>query len=203
MNQDSGSSREPKTARGKRTREKLMQAAEAEFGENGFHAVGIGDITRRAGVALGTFYVYFESKEEIFRALVAYMSHLTRRWIAERVADIPDRLTAERKGLEAFIEFVREHRGLYRIVSEAEFVANDAFHEHYETFAAGYREKMSEAGARGDIRAGDYDMWSWAIMGMAVFLGMRYAEWDDSVPASRVAETMADLIGNGIRPRGG
>ena len=36
-------------------------------------------------VALGTFYVYFDSKETIFRARVDYMSHLTRAWIAERV----------------------------------------------------------------------------------------------------------------------
>ncbi|MGK2926453.1 MAG: TetR/AcrR family transcriptional regulator, partial [Lysobacterales bacterium] len=53
MNQDSTSDKQPKTTRGQRTREKLLRAAEAEFGEKGFHTVGINDITRRAGVALG------------------------------------------------------------------------------------------------------------------------------------------------------
>jgi hypothetical protein len=38
-------------------------------------------------------------------------------------------------------------------------------------------------------------------MGMAVTLGMRYAEWDESIPASRIAETVVDLIANGIRPQ--
>jgi len=201
MNQVSSSDKIPKTARGKRTREKLLRAAEIEFGEKGFHEAAVSGITYRAGVALGTFYTYFESKEEIFQALVSYMSHRTRSWIAERVADAADRLTAERRGLEAYIEFVCQHKGIYRIISEAEFVANDAFREHYTTFASAYRANLKEAGKRGDIREGDYEIWSWAIMGMAVTLGMRYAEWDESIPASRIAEIVVDLIANGIRPQ--
>lgn len=198
MNQVSGSDKTPKTARGKKTREKLLQAAEIEFGERGFHEAAISGITQRAGVALGTFYVYFDSKEEIFRALVSYMGHLTRSWIASRVADAPDRLTAERLGLEAFIEFVREHKNLYRVVSEAQFVADDAFHDYYETFAEAYRENLTEAGGRGEIRGGDYAAWAWAMIGMAVFLGMRYADWDESKSAAEVAAAVSDLISNGM-----
>jgi len=69
MNQVSSSKKTPKTKRGRLTREKILRAAETEFGEKGFHEAAISAITHRAGVALGTFYVYFESKEEIFRAL--------------------------------------------------------------------------------------------------------------------------------------
>ena len=201
MNQDSSSARIPKTARGRRTREKLLSAAEAEFGERGFHAVGIGDITRRAGVALGTFYVYFESKEAIYRDLVSYLSHRVRSWVGERVAGVPDRLTAERMGLEAFLEFTRQHPGLYRIISEAEFVANDAFVDHYMGFARAYRENLEKAGQRGDIREGDYEVWSWAIMGMMMFLGLRFADWDNATPPAEVAEKVQDLIANGIGRR--
>jgi AcrR family transcriptional regulator len=201
MNQVSSSDKTPKTARGKRTREKLLRAAEIEFGEKGFHEAAVSGITYRAGVALGTFYTYFESKEEIFQALVSYMSRRTRSWIAERVADAPDRLTAERLGLEAYIEFVCQHKGIYRIISEAEFVANEAYREHYTGFANAYLDNLKKAGKRGEIREGDYETWSWAIMGMAVTLGMRYAEWDESIPASRIAETVVDLIANGIRPK--
>ena len=203
MNQVSSSNKAPKTKRGKLTREKLLQAAEIEFGEKGFHEAAVSGITYRAGVALGTFYTYFESKEEIFQALVSFMSQRTRRWIAERVADAPDRLTAERKGLEAYIEFARQHKGIYRIISEAEWVANDAYREHYTGFAEAYQDNLKKAGESGDIREGDYEMWSWAIMGMAVTLGIRYAEWDESIPVSEIAKTIADLIANGLRPNQG
>lgn len=198
MNQVSSLNKIPKTARGKRTREKLLQAAEIEFGERGFHDAAISGITSRAGVALGTFYVYFDSKEEIFRALVSYMGHLTRAWIAQRVAEAPDRLSAERLGLEAFIEFVRKHRNLYKIVSEAEFVAEDAFRGYYRVFADAYRENLEQAAQRGDIRAGDFEVWAWTLIGMNVFLGMRYAVWDESRSAAEIGAAVADLIGRGL-----
>ena len=201
MNQLSGNDKTPKTARGKKTRDKLLQAAEIEFGDKGFHSAAISGITHRAGVALGTFYTYYESKEEIFHDLVTYMSHRTRRWIGERVAGAPDRMAAERLGIEAYIEFARRHKGIYRIITEAEFVANDAYRELYESFASAYRDNLKQAGESGDIREGDYETWTWAIMGIAVFLGMKYTEWDNNVPAARVAEIVTDLIANGIRPR--
>jgi len=200
MNQHSTSKKIPKTARGQKTREKLLRAAEAEFGERGFHSVAINDITRRAGVALGTFYVYFESKEEIFRALVSHMSRTVRTWVAERVADAPDRLSAEREGIKAYLEFVRGHKGLYRIISEAEFVANDAFVEHYTVFANAYRDALATAADRGEIRDGDFEVWAWAIMGIAVFLGMRFVIMDESKSPAEVADIMTDLIANGIKP---
>jgi len=200
MNQVSTLNKIPKTARGKRTLEKILQAAEIEFGEKGFHDASVSGITYRAGVALGTFYNYFESKEEIFTALVSYMSQRTRLWIAERIAGAPDRMTAERKGLEAYIEFARQHKGIYRIITEAEFVANEAYREHYTSFAKAYQHNLSKAADHGEIREGDYEMWSWAIMGMAVTLGIRYAEWDENTPVAAIAESVADLIANGIRP---
>ncbi len=198
MNQHSTSEKLPKTSRGQKTREKLLKAAEAEFGARGFHAVAISDITRSAGVALGTFYVYFESKEEIFRALVSYMGRTVRSWVAERIAGAPDRLAAEREGVKAYLEFVRQHKGLYRIISESEFVANDAFMDHYMVFAKAYQEALAAAAGRGEIREGDYEVWAWAIMGMDVFLGMRFAEWDEGSKPGKVADDVADLLAYGL-----
>jgi len=201
MNQHSSSAKQPKTRRGRKTREKLLQAAEAEFGERGFPDASIASITQRAGVALGTFYVYFDSKEEIFRALVSYMGDLTRQWIVERVAESPDRLTAERRGVEAFIEFVRTHRNLYRVVSMAQFVAEDAFRDYYQVFADAYRENLERAAGRGEIRRGDSEVWCWALIGMTVFLGMRFADWDEARSAEDIAAAASDLVAHGMAPQ--
>lgn len=198
MNHYSTSAKIPKTRRGRETREKLLQAAEIEFGERGFHEAAISGITQRAGVALGTFYVYFDSKEAIFRSLVSYMGELTRKWISERIGATTDRLTAERRGVEAFIEFVHTHRNLYKIVSEAQFVAEDAFREYYSVFASAYRENLVTAGSNGQIRDGDYEVWAWALIGMNVFVGMRYSDWEQTSSASEIATTVADLVGNGM-----
>jgi len=198
MNQHSTSDKIPKTKRGRKTREKLLHAAEAEFGERGFPEASIASITQRAGVALGTFYVYFESKEEIFRALVSHMGELTRQWIGERVAESPDRLTAERRGVEAFIEFVRSNRNLYRVVSMAQFVAEDAFREYSSVFASAYEENLRRAAKAGDIREGDCEVWSWALIGMTVFLGMRFADWDEERSVEDIAAAASELVSKGM-----
>jgi AcrR family transcriptional regulator len=59
------------TARGRRTRAVLVEAARKVFAETPFPDTRIADITGRAGVANGTFYTYFDSKEEIFREVAA------------------------------------------------------------------------------------------------------------------------------------
>src|SRR3954471_7683973 len=179
--------KEPRTERGRKTLRRLIEAAAAEFGERGFHEAAITGITARAGVALGTFYTYFESKEELFRALVRDMSQATRAHVAEAVRDAPDRLAAERIGLAAFIAFTRRHPELYRIIEEAQFVAEDVYREHYLTFVDGYRRNLAAARRRCEIQAGTGDVEetdearAWALIGMSVFLGMRYGIWDRSL----------------------
>ena len=59
------------TARGLRTRAALVAAAKEVFEEISFPESRITDITARAGVASGTFYTYFDSKEEVFREVAA------------------------------------------------------------------------------------------------------------------------------------
>lgn len=189
---------EPKTARGKRTRDKILEAAATEFGTKGFHDTGITDITKTAGVALGTFYTYYKSKEVVFRALVSHMGELTREWIAQRIAGAPDRLSAERMGIAAFIEFAREHKDLYRIVMEAQFVAKDSYVEYYSIFADSYARNLSDAAQKGEIRAGHDEERAWALIGMSVFLGLKYGVWDETRAPEDIADAVADLLENGL-----
>lgn len=188
----------PKTARGRKTLGKLLDAAALEFGERGYHDAAITGITQRAGVAQGTFYVYFESKEAIFRSLVSHMGHLTRQWIAGRVETATDRISAERIGIQAFLEFVREHKNLYRIVMEAQFVLPDAYRDYFEAFAEAYSRQLTEAAQKGEIRQSGEEF-VWALIGMSVFLGLRYSIWDESQDPKAIANAVADLLENGLR----
>lgn len=60
----------PPTARGRRTRLALIAAARTVFERDGFQAARISDISQLAGMAHGTFYTYFDSKEEAFAAII-------------------------------------------------------------------------------------------------------------------------------------
>src|SRR5919205_6803 len=117
----------PRTARGERTLRKILDAARDEFGERGFSDSSIVGITQRAGVALGTFYTYFDSKEALFQALVRDMSGQVRDNVGPAFAGARDGLDGERRALEAFLKFAHDHRAIYRIIDESEFVEPAAY----------------------------------------------------------------------------
>lgn len=60
----------PRTKRGERTRTALVAAAREVFERDGYLDAKIADISKAAGTAAGSFYTYFDSKEEIFTAVV-------------------------------------------------------------------------------------------------------------------------------------
>ncbi len=196
-----GAGKAPRTERGRRTMRAILDAAALEFGERGFHEASISGITRRAGVALGSFYTYFDSKDAVFRALVRVMSDQVRDHVAPLIRAAPDQLAAERAGLLHFIEFVRGHKELYRIIDEAEFVDPESFRLHYATTAERIAKRLQAAATRGEVRGDVSEVHAWAIMGMNVFLGLRYGVWEEDVSPEAVAETIGDMLATGIAPR--
>lgn len=196
-----GASKAPRTARGERTLRKILDAARQEFGERGFSDSSIVGITQRAGVALGTFYTYFDSKEALFQALVRDMSAQVRDTVAPAYQEATDALDGARRGLELFLEFVRDHRDIYRIIDEAEFVDPRAYREHYETTATRIAARYAAARDKGEIASEltdeDLLILAWASMGANVFLGLRFFVWD-SADTKRVAEITNRLLRKGI-----
>jgi len=176
------------------TRQRLLDAAERVFGANGYHDASIAEITRVAGVGLGTFYEYFDSKESIFKELVRYMSHELRRRIAERVAAYPSRVEKERVGFQTFFEFVLDHRDLYWIVLQSQFVDEQTYKWYYQRLAEGYRRGLQDAQARGEVTVRDLDTLAYALLGMGSMLGMRWVLWENRLPPDEVIETLGQLV---------
>lgn len=191
----------PKTRRGARTVRKLLDAAQEEFGSKGFHEASVAGITTAAGTAQGTFYIYFKSKEELFRTLVFDLGRRLRDFLGDEVEESADRLTAEAQGMMAFIRFVRLYPNLYRIVLEAQFVDPEAFRLYFQDFGAAYRARCEAAATRGEIRIKDADAESWALMGISLFLGLRYGIWEADRDPAPVVDSVMDMIANGLKPR--
>jgi len=66
----------PRSRKGAKTRARLVAAAKEIFEESGFLDARISDIADRAGLSHGSFYHYFDSKEEIFREVAATVDEL-------------------------------------------------------------------------------------------------------------------------------
>ncbi len=189
-----------RTKRGAARRAQILESAEKVIGEKGFSAASIADITRTAGTAQGTFYIYFASKEEIFRELVLEMGRVTRAIMSEAVAGAPDRIASEEAGLRAFLTFVAERPTLYRIVEEARFVDPEAYQAYFSDFGKAYAVGLQAAQDSGELTPGDAEVRAWMLMGISKTLGDRFVLWDSEPDIDHVVEEAMKLITKGIKP---
>ncbi|QDG75884.1 TetR/AcrR family transcriptional regulator [Labrenzia sp. PHM005] len=191
---------QPKTARGEATRRAILSAAERVIGEKGYNDASIGHITSEAGVAQGTFYIYFKTKEQVFSELVLEMGRLVRHTISESSVSLTDRLDVEKAGLTAFLRFVRAHPNLYKIVQEALFVDPAAYQEYYSKFVTGYRVGLLAAVKKGQISEGDAEIRAWALMGIGRALGEQLVVFHTKKTIPELVDSAHHLIVNGLKP---
>lgn len=186
---------EPRTGKGSRTRRRLLEAAEQVFADRGYHDASIVKITEAAGVAQGTFYIYFKSKQQVFDELVIDLNHRVRQAMAEASSQGANRSDAERRGFEAFFRFTGEHPALYRIIRQAEFVSPEMLRFHYDKLSEGYIEALRNASDSGEIGRLDPEVAAFALMGLGEMIGMRFILWGDGKPLpGRVQDELQRLI---------
>jgi AcrR family transcriptional regulator len=184
------------TARGERTRSRLLGAGEEVFGRRGYHEASIADITNGAGVAQGTFYLYFDSKRDLLRAVVEERGHELRATLAHATTAVVGRIPKEEAGFAAFFAWMAQHRALCRIVRQSEYVDSDLYRDWYRQLADGYAHALRTAIDDGEItEVDDVETLAYALMGIGDFVGMRWLVFEDrrAVPPRAVA-TISQLV---------
>jgi AcrR family transcriptional regulator len=149
---------EPVTQRGRRTRALLVRAARDVFERDGFNAARITDIASVAGVAAGTFYNYFDSKEQAFSAVLrdARCEMLSGNNFERASGNmVPVRESIERANRTYLLGYQRNHRIM--VIWEQAATFNSEFHEMLtesrRQFVARWEHKIREL-----QNAGDADM---------------------------------------------
>ena len=193
----------PVTARGQETRARILSAAEKVFGQSSYFNVSIHDITREAGTGLGTFYIYFPSKEAAFRELVEERGHELRAVTRIAAHGAPNRLEAERRAFAGFFDFISRHTNLYRVVRQSEFVDESLMRGFYQAMADGYSEGLREAMIDGGIGAMDPEVLAYCLMGVGDFVGMRWVVWTGQPIPDEVLENVMEFVRRGLLPSDG
>src|ERR1700759_435233 len=108
---------------------RLLDAGMIEFEERGFHGVRVDDVVRRAGISHGTFYLYFATKEDLFKALLRDALH-----DMEVIAGDFPVVTREEAGITVLRRWVRQffdvyaaHATVIRILSQADLVPEEVY----------------------------------------------------------------------------
>lgn len=137
------------------TRRALFAAAARVVGRKGYENASIAEITRLAGVANGTFYNYFTTRQELFDELLLVVGEQLLAHIRAGVAPDAAGLGREQQRIAAYFDFFQRNPGFLRILSEAEVFAPKAFRKHMQQVAQTYTQSLLRHHARGDFPAYD------------------------------------------------
>src|SRR5271154_4098798 len=100
----------PRSRKGVETRARLVSAAKLVFESDGFLDARISDIAERAGLSHGSFYHYFESKEEVFREVAAEVDERLAAPLNQVILDSSSPAPPQ----ERIHEAMRQHLANYR-----------------------------------------------------------------------------------------
>ena len=188
--------------KGAETRQRLLAAAEQVFGDVGYHDASIVKITEAAGVGQGTFYLYFQSKHEIFDELVRDLNRRIRHAMTESASKGTTRLEQELLGFRGYFDFAAQHPGLYRIIRQSAFVSPDAFKWHYDRVSERYAAALRDAVDRHELGPIDPEVAAWALMAVGETIGLRWIVWGDGDVPEHVVEELGRIIRAVLEPAG-
>lgn len=190
----------PKTKRGRETLNRILSAAAQVFYEKGYHSASINDITRMAGVASGTFYVYFDGKYTLYKFLLLQCSHMIRKHLHQATKNCKTRHEVERVGMQAWLEFVQKNPYVYHIIWESLYIDKQLFQDYYENFCSAYMQGVEAGKQAGEIRPEiDSEVLAYTLMGASNFLGLNWCLFKDhGVDMSKVTESFMHIITGGI-----
>jgi AcrR family transcriptional regulator len=120
-------------------RERILRAATELLTERDYERVQIRDVADRAGVALGTLYRYFPSKEQLF-------VHVLVEWgaafpAARGVAGADDAERLER-ALRSAVRAFERRPNFFRLITALEVIGEDAVTEPYARYSEGFRSAL-------------------------------------------------------------
>lgn len=148
------------------TKTRLLYSAISLFGQNGFHNVNVYEISRNANLSVGSFYLYFKSKDECLREIVKMIGDQTRHFISSNLPKNINRLEQEIIGMHLFLQYFKMDSNYYRIVRESEFVVKEASADYYNRFEIGYLKNLKH------LRINDKTTTANFLMGISHYLGI-------------------------------
>ncbi|MFF2082796.1 TetR/AcrR family transcriptional regulator [Nocardia sp. NPDC058176] len=203
MNTRAGGQSPALTPRGERTRAKLVEAAELVFVRLGFVETRVADIVAEAGVAHGTFYVYFDSKEAIFRAVVLKLIAVMREKVRSGPGPQPDSaVEAIESAVRTYVMAFRDHARLMLMWGEVAGLNPDLdelLRAEIDLFID-RAEKMITRLQDNRLAARDIDAHyaATALCGMVREFCAHWAKTDAAIDADAAAATLSTLWVRGI-----
>ncbi|AEC21171.1 transcriptional regulatory protein [Pusillimonas sp. T7-7] len=193
-----------RSERGRLIHEALFTAASEIVGERGYEDTSISLITQRAGVAQGTFYNHFESRQDILDQLLPSLGKEMLAYVGECSRPGSTILEREELGFRGFYTFLKLHPYFFRVLNEAPSFAPKAYQAHIELVRDGYMRFLKRGLDSGEIKGfneQELEAAAFVMMGARLYLGHyanRAGNNDGSDIPDWVTQAYRKLITHGL-----
>lgn len=184
----------PQQTKAERTREALLHASNLVFGERGYPASSVAEICRRAGVANGTFYRYFDSKQDVLATLVGAFQAALVEGIQRAAEQAGSGKEAVLLAYRSVLTSISQQPRVIRVVRGAESMTI-GLHERFRASLADALGSVMRAGIQaGELRPIDPETAAYGILGIIEFAAMRYIFWEPGALDEGVLQTLDSMI---------
>ncbi len=190
-------------ARAERRRQ-ILDAAKHVFAEAGYHGASIGAIIDRAAIARGTFYLYFESKEAVFGALLDLAMADLRARIVHVDTDVaaPPPEVQLLDGIARVLEYIVADRPLAVVLLSSTWTPDAEAAARLQTFYDEIRAVIARSLAKGEalgiLRVTNPDRTAAALLGLVRGI-VEYCISHAAEVEGRIGEVTRELVDVALR----
>jgi AcrR family transcriptional regulator len=197
--------RADRESRTEELRNKIFAAAADVVGRLGYADASINRITEVAGIAQGTFYLYFESRQALFDELLPHVGSDLIDYLKKKVSGAANFMEVEERGFRAFFKFLDTNPGFFRILNEAEVAAPKAHEKHMALLTEHYVSSLQRSVDKGEIKTfqkQELEVLACVFQAARSYLYLRYVK-DKGTGKTRklpnwVVDTYMKLVKNGL-----
>jgi AcrR family transcriptional regulator len=165
-------------------REEVLEVAARVFAEKGYRAANVSDIVERAGIGRGTFYLYFDSKQDVFLELIErYFSEFAgilaanQKRLAAAIADGGQPMATWRENMLEVLEYHRDNPDITSVVYRDALGSDEHFSARVDELTDVARKQLRKdfelLQKNGIMRAGDLDVITNLILGSTIYVIMQ------------------------------
>jgi len=190
----------PRTRNGKATFQLIVDKTIDLFYTKGYFQTTINDITNEAGIAAGTFYLYFPNKLVLYKYILMEFQHDIRRTIAEQVSKVEGRFEKEKVGIRTFIKYAIKNPHAYNVIWESLYIDKKLFIDYYDGFAKRYEKGLKQSIKDGEMHDVDTELVSYILMGVSNFIGLKVLLnlGSNNEDVDRIVDNVMSIIQSGI-----
>lgn len=184
-----------------KTKRAIFEAAIKVFSESGYDGATMDDIAASAGVAKGTLYYHFKSKEEIFKFIIDEGSNVVREELQSALAKETSTKLKLRILCKVQLELVYKNRDLFKVIMSqlwGQEIRQHELRDTIESYIKHLEGYLKDAMAQGFIKKGEPRFMAYNFIGTICASAIYELINEDRTDVNEVIDNLVQYILRGV-----